>query len=316
MIGETFTSLPLGQIFAQRKEQGRECLPVYAVTMQGLINRREFARRVESDLSSNRHALVCEGDVVYNTMRLWQGVADVASEDCNVSPAYIVCKPRVPVWPRYFAHAFKTPEMVAKFKSKSEGVASDRFRLYFHQFAKIELNLPPLQEQRRIAEILDTVDEALRKTEQVIAKLEQVKAGLLHDLLTRGIDENGELRDPEKRPQDFKESELGLIPKGWEVEPLRAVTLRVDYGVSVPLHDSGEVPVLRMNNFSAGEATIDDLRFSDSPKAKNLLLRDGDVLFNRTNSIEHVGRTAFGVGSFQLHLSRPISFGLFPIANM
>ncbi len=80
--------------------------------------------------------------------------------------------------------------------------------------------LPPLPEQRRIAEILDTLDEAIRKTEQVIAKLQQMKQGLLHDLLTRGIDENGELRDPERHPEQFKDSPLGRIPREWEVAPL------------------------------------------------------------------------------------------------
>ena len=82
---------------------------------------------------------------------------------------------------------------------------------------KCWLMLPPLPEQRRIAEILDTLDEAIRKTEQVIAKLQQMKQGLLHDLLTRGIDEHGELRDPERHPEQFKDSPLGRIPRGWEV---------------------------------------------------------------------------------------------------
>lgn len=81
------------------------------------------------------------------------------------------------------------------------------------------ISLPPLPEQQRIAEILDTLDEAIRKTEQVIAKLQQVKQGLLHDLLTRGIDEHGELRDPDRHPEQFKDSELGRVPRAWEVRP-------------------------------------------------------------------------------------------------
>ncbi len=84
--------------------------------------------------------------------------------------------------------------------------------------------LPPLPEQRRIAEILDTLDEAIRKTEQVIAKLQQMKQGLLHDLLTRGIDDNGELRDPERHPEQFKDSPLGRIPRGGG--PVRSATFR------------------------------------------------------------------------------------------
>jgi type I restriction enzyme S subunit len=101
--------------------------------------------------------------------------------------------------------------------------------------------VPPLPEQHRIAEILDTLDEAIRKTGQVIANLQQMKQGLLHDLLTRGIDENGELRDPERHPELFKDSLLGRIPRGWEtmcaaqlMQPGRKVT----YGIVQPGHFS------------------------------------------------------------------------------
>jgi type I restriction enzyme S subunit len=74
-------------------------------------------------------------------------------------------------------------------------------------------------EQQGIAEILDAVDEIIRNTEQLIAKLQQVKQGFLHDLLTRGIDDNGEIRDLERHPEHFKDSQLGRIPMGWKVVP-------------------------------------------------------------------------------------------------
>ena len=73
----------------------------------------------------------------------------------------------------------------------------------------LEIPLPLLLEQRRIAEILDTADEAIQQTERVIAKLKAIKAGLLHDLLTRGLDEGGHLRDTEAHPEQFKDSPLG-----------------------------------------------------------------------------------------------------------
>ncbi|HET90998.1 MAG TPA: restriction endonuclease subunit S, partial [Chloroflexi bacterium] len=69
--------------------------------------------------------------------------------------------------------------------------------------------VPPLPEQRRIAEVLDAADEAIRQTERVIAKLREVKRGLLHDLLTRGLDADGNLRDPVAHPEQFKDSPLG-----------------------------------------------------------------------------------------------------------
>ena len=76
---------------------------------------------------------------------------------------------------------------------------------------------PDTFEQRRIAEILDTVDETIALTTSVIAKLKQIRAGLLHDLLTRGLDEDGKLRDAIAHPEQFKDSPLGRIPKDWQV---------------------------------------------------------------------------------------------------
>lgn len=64
------------------------------------------------------------------------------------------------------------------------------------------------------------MDEAIAKTEECIAKLKKIKAGLVHDLLTRGIDENGELRDPVRHPEQFKQSAIGLIPKEWDIKEL------------------------------------------------------------------------------------------------
>jgi type I restriction enzyme S subunit len=81
----------------------------------------------------------------------------------------------------------------------------------------------PLPEQRRIAEILDTVDAAIQQTNVLIAKLKQMKVGLLHDLLTRGLDEHGQLRDPDAHPEQFKDSPLGRIPREWEIVRVRDV---------------------------------------------------------------------------------------------
>lgn len=89
------------------------------------------------------------------------------------------------------------------------------------EFAAIPVVVPESKEEQEcITEILDTVDEAIARTSSLIAKLKQMKAGLLHDLLTQGLDENGELRDAIAHPEQFKDSPLGQIPKGWEVGEL------------------------------------------------------------------------------------------------
>ena len=83
---------------------------------------------------------------------------------------------------------------------------------------EIEVKTPPTTEQTKIAEILSTVDQAIDQTEALIAKQQRIKTGLMQDLLTRGIDENGNRRSEETH--EFKDSPLGRIPVEWEVQRL------------------------------------------------------------------------------------------------
>ena len=79
---------------------------------------------------------------------------------------------------------------------------------------------PSREEQHYIAQILDIMDTQIQEAEKLIAKLKQMRTGLLHELLTRGIDENGELRDPVAYPEQFKEGLLGKLPIEWRTDTL------------------------------------------------------------------------------------------------
>jgi len=97
------------------------------------------------------------------------------------------------------------------------------------------------KEQQQIGVVLDTLDATIRQTEAVIEKLKQVKLGLLHDLLTRGIDANGELRPPQRRaPHLYKDSSLGWIPTVWEARPLAMCAAKItdrDHTTPAYLHE-------------------------------------------------------------------------------
>jgi len=87
---------------------------------------------------------------------------------------------------------------------------------------KYQINVPnSTAEQAKIAEILTTVDRAIEQTEALIAKQQRIKAGLMQDLLTRGIDEHGNLRS--EQTHKFKYSPLGRIPVEWEARELGTV---------------------------------------------------------------------------------------------
>lgn len=108
-------------------------------------------------------------------------------------------------------------------------------------------------EQEQIADILDTLDTTIRQTEAIIAKLQQVKQGLLHDLLTRGIDANGQLRPPvEQAPHLYKESPLGWIPREWRTTGLRnELTLQRGFDITVAEQRPGNIPVVSSSGITS-----------------------------------------------------------------
>ena len=177
---------------------------------------RSFASFIDPASVAKYTALTC-GDVVFAASgethaEIGKAAVFVGNELACAGADTIIFRPRRGVDPTFIGYAVNT-EAAARFKSRF-GQGSSVIHISAKHLGNLSLDLPPLPEQRRIAEILDTLDEAIRKTEQVIAKLQQMKQGLLHDLLTRGIDEHGELRDPERHPEQFKDSPLGRIPRG------------------------------------------------------------------------------------------------------
>ena len=115
------------------------------------------------------------------------------------------------------------------------------------------------QEQTKIAKILSTVDRAIEQTEALIAKQQRIKTSLMQDLLTRGIDEHGNLRSEKTHP--FKDSLLGRIPANWEVRQLYDLA-QVDRGKFThrPRNDprfyGGEYPFIQTGDVTARTGRI------------------------------------------------------------
>jgi type I restriction enzyme S subunit len=147
-----------------------------------------------------------------------------------------------------------------------------------------------LAEQRRIAKILDTADEAIRQTERLIAKLKLVKAGLLHDLLTRGLDEHGHLRDPQAHPEQFKDSPLGKIPGEWAVRKLANITTQVIDGTHfTPTYVEYGVPFLRVTDIQSEEIDFSRAKRIPEREHRSLVTRCkpeiGDILYSKNGTI-------------------------------
>lgn len=224
-------------------------------------------------------------------------VDDVAELVCGYHLALL--KPRkARIDSSYLAKQLESAETARYYARVASG--STRYGLGRSAIAATPIRMVPLEQQRRIGTILSTLDEAIEQTEALIAKLQQVKAGLMHDLFTRGVLPDGRLRPTrEEAPGLYEETRLGWLPRGWEVFSLGEVVPRSTYGISEALHSHGSVPVLRMNNIRGGGVNLEELKFSTSTAASTLQLRPGDILFNRTNSIEHVGRTGMWRGELE-----------------
>jgi type I restriction enzyme S subunit len=163
-------------------------------------------------------------------------------------------------------------------------------------FSRIRMLRPERSEQERIAAVLDTLDNGIAKTEALIEKLKQLRAGFLHEFTTRGLDDNGDLRNPLTNPEDFYQSSIGRIPKGWTpgvladlVPPDRPIV----YGILMP--GSGVprgVPVIKVKDIKDRTIGQSDLLLTD-PKIdavyRRSRLKSGDLLFTIRGT---VGRMA------------------------
>ena len=246
-----------------------------------------------SSTSTSTNSIFHAGDVLFGKLRPYLRKSVGVSFSGYCSTDLMVLEPRSGNDPRFVAKLFQSAPVFAEAVATSIGTKMPRTS--WSALQQFEVFAPRLPEQRRIAEILDTLDEAIRGTERVIAKLQQMKQGLLHDLLTRGIDDNGELRDPERHPEQFKDSPLGRIPNGWRVARLREALLKAPQnGLYKPASAIGRGVLMVGQTAFTPERSID---FTLARRAQathgevgNWGLREGDVLVAR------VFATVAGVG--------------------
>ncbi|SDE94552.1 type I restriction enzyme, S subunit [Celeribacter baekdonensis] len=177
----------------------------------------------------------------------------------------------------------------AKPRAEAVSVGSTVKGIKVADYLNIQVPLAPPPHQSKIAEILDTLDAAIRGTEAVVAKLKAMKQGLLHDLLTRGIDANGDLRPPHpEAPHLYKQTPLGWLPKGWDWGRLADYCSRICVGIVIRPADhyvDEGVPTFRSANVREGYISESDFVYISA--ASNALLhksqiRKGDILTVRT----------------------------------
>lgn len=150
---------------------------------------------------------------------------------------------------------------------------------------EFDMPIPPLKEQQKIAEILSSVDAAIEKTEQVIAKTEEVKKGLMQQLLTKGIGHT-----------EFKQTEIGEIPIEWDIMNLgKLVKLQGGYAFKSTDYCLGGIQLIRISNLFGKYLNLEKepvfLPIEYKDKYSQYLLNCGDLIMCMTGT---VGKEDYG----------------------
>lgn len=222
------------------------------------------------------------GDLLYGKLRPyldkgaiaeWPGVCstDILVFEVNKAKAD-------PLFMGFFIHQ---NEFVEYAVANTDGV--NHPRTSWSSLSKYRQKIPTIREQMVIARLLSRIQAAIEIQDKSISTLKELKAATMSKLFREGA-----------KNKPLKQTAIGQIPDDWLVMPLGKHLVVSQYGLSIRGEQTGNVPILRMNCQEDGRVVFRDLQYVsiDKKMTDDYRLLPGDLLFNRTNSFEHVGRTA------------------------
>lgn len=249
---------------------------------------------------SRARRIVRGGDTLVSTVRTYlKAIATVrdAPDNLIASTGFCVIRPSEEIDAAFLGWVMKSEPIVGEIVARSVGVSYPATNA--SDVVKLEVPLPNLDTQRRIAGYLDDktarIDALIEKKRTLLGRLAEKHQALITRAVTRGLNPDAPLKD---RGIDW----LGNVPTHWEVWPLKRYLTESQYGISEALSEAGDVAILRMGNIQNLAIDLTELKFVEEV-APFLLLQQNDVLFNRTNSIDLVGKSAIYKGTYDGALS-------------
>lgn len=238
-------------------------------------SREDNFNKPSEDLSTYRY--VRPGDLVLNKMKTWQGSLAVSDYEGIVSPAYYVCEISSDVHARFAHYLLRSTPYIHLYQAASKGIRPNQWDLPFDEFRSLPMLLPPLEEQRRIADFLDAeisrIDHLVNLQRQVLVRLEERDTAILDAELDRLAGEAGVL-------------------------PFRRYVVGVDQGTSpqceaIPATEE-EWGVLKVSCLRPGEFFPDENKRLPEGLTPNVRheVQQGDLLITRANTPQLVGATA------------------------
>lgn len=282
--------IKLGSIFGNRIDINHSDYELLSITAdKGVIPRSSIADKDNSSEDKSKYKHICVGDIGYNTMRMWQGVCALSAYDGIVSPAYTILAPSDGICASYFAYLFKMQFMINLFYRNSQGLVDDTRCLKYEWFKNIEIKIPPIGEQKKIAEILATQDKVIELKEKLIAEKQSQKKYLMSVLLGNDF----------KKP--FKLNGVTIDKKKWDKKKFEDVLtfLRNNTFSRADMEDSqGQVKNIHYGDILVKYGTILDCDKDIIPFLKKekqnysniVYLEDGDIIIADTAEDETCGK--------------------------
>ena len=242
--------------------------------------------REELKPSESDSRLFSTNDILFNKLRPYLAKVFLSTFD-GVSSGELLClRPSSRVESRFLFYVLISKGFIDTIDSETYGAKMPRadWEIVGHQ----PLPLPSIDTQRKIALFLDEktawIDSLIEKKKALLERLAEKRQALITQAVTKGLNP-----DVPMKPSGI--DWLGNIPAHWEVYPFKRLISSSTYGISASLESSGKIAILRMGNLIDGKIHLDDLRYLDDVDIE-LLLQEGDVIFNRTNSLDLVGKSA------------------------
>ena len=149
---------------------------------KGVVKASELDRKDNSSSDKSKYKMVEKKDIVYNTMRMWQGALGISKYSGIVSPAYTVLSSKNKFDPHFISILFKQSKMIYLFGAYSQGLTSDTWTLKYNSLSKIVAKFPSFDEQVKIYSIFDRLNTLITLYQRKIGLLQQLKKAMLQRL--------------------------------------------------------------------------------------------------------------------------------------
>ena len=295
-FSEPWERVRIGDVYAERSERGAESAELLSVTMtEGVKRRSDIEGKDNSSEDKGNYKVVRIGDMVYNSMRMWQGANGISAYDGIVSPAYTVLTPKVEIANGFFGALFKTHRSISEFCRHSQGMTSDTWNLKYPQIETIRISMPVFKEQQKISEFLSKIEIRIEKQLDLVEHLKKYKRGVIQAVF-----------DDEKRDL------FGEISSGKQVKLSDLMDFQNGINADASKYGRGiryiSVSDILKNNFITYDKIIGQVDI-DSRALATYSVTYGDVLFQRSSETrEDAGRS-----NVYLDTEKTATFGGFVI---